>query len=69
MATISEHINEKMIVQARLSKIWPIIPSFLWNMIIGKKMQTEVSVEAVIEVTISCEPRTAATFGFAPRWM
>ena len=67
MATTKEHINEKMIVQARLSKIWPIIPSFLWNIIIGKKMQTEVSVEAVIEVTISCEPRTAATFGFAPR--
>ena len=66
MATISEHIKEKMIVQAKLSKICPIIPSFLWNIIMGKKMHTEVKVEAVIDVTISCEPKMAATFGLAP---
>ena len=61
-------ISEKIIVKARSWNICPIMPSFFWNISIGRKIHTDVSVEAVIDMTISCEPSTAATFGFASRW-
>ena len=66
IATIRELMREKMIVQARSLNICPIIPSIFLNISIGRKIQTEVRVLAVIEVIISFAPRTEATLDLVP---
>ena len=68
IATTKEHSRENIIVKATSLKICPIIPSFDWNIIMGKNIHTEVSVLAVIDIIISWEPKTAATLGFASFW-
>ena len=69
IATMSDDMSEKIIVHEMSLNICPISPSLLLKTSIGRKMQTDVSVEPVIEETISCEPRTAATRGFVSRSM
>ena len=65
IATIREHKSENTIVNANEEKSCPIIPIFCWNIINGRKIQTVVKVDAVIEPAISSAPKTAATSGFA----
>ena len=52
-------------MNAKEEKSCPIIPIFCWNIINGRKIQTVVKVDAVIEPAISSAPKTAATSGFA----
>ena len=67
IATAKEQTNEKTIVNVNPEKICPTIPRFPENITNGKKTQIVVKVLDVIALIISCEPKTAATDGFAPR--
>ena len=53
MATRREHVREKIIVHAKSLNIWPMMPRVFLNMSIGAKIQIEVRVEPVIDMTIS----------------
>ena len=67
IATKSEETSAITTVKMIPLNICPIIPKSLMKNKNGMNTQIVVRFPEITDIIISCEPRTAATFGFAPR--